>query len=244
MINKKVSTVAGSLIIVAIVIAIGFVFLSSKEKEVQDQNNEAREITSSINPQDNTNQSAQAQPIIESRLVGSGCYKMKEGQIDKYNFREDFNLDSADMMIGYENKQFGISFDVPYNKKWGNKDCVVLPYVHRQKIDSNTKYLKIDFGIFKAWIGDAYHFNISKKRSTDDIINEQRGSSPDLNPRAKTIGKHQVVIYESYGMGTQRIYEILGDENNYVFTQSWIKDIKSDLESDELEKIIKTLEIK
>ncbi|MDX9913980.1 MAG: hypothetical protein RBS77_05375 [Candidatus Moranbacteria bacterium] len=41
MINKKVSTVAGSLIILAIVIAIGFVFLSSKEKEVQDQNNVA-----------------------------------------------------------------------------------------------------------------------------------------------------------------------------------------------------------
>ncbi|MDX9913854.1 MAG: hypothetical protein RBS77_04705 [Candidatus Moranbacteria bacterium] len=41
MINKKVSTVAGSLIILAIVIAIGFVFLSSnkKEKEMQDQNN-------------------------------------------------------------------------------------------------------------------------------------------------------------------------------------------------------------
>ena len=39
MINKKVSTVAGSLIILAIVVAIGFVFLSSKEKEVQDQNN-------------------------------------------------------------------------------------------------------------------------------------------------------------------------------------------------------------
>jgi hypothetical protein len=38
MINKKVSTVAGSLIITAIVIAIGFVFLSSKE-EVQIQNN-------------------------------------------------------------------------------------------------------------------------------------------------------------------------------------------------------------
>lgn len=273
MINKKISTIAGSLIILAIVVALGFVFFSDKENEVKNQNNivsnnsnlgnkeevkqenknkeievnqnnQTKETNENINSQTNTNQSAQTQPIVESRLVGNGCYEMKDGNVDVYNFRKDFNLDPADIMIKYENKQFGISFDVPYNKKWGNKDCVVLPYVHRQKIDSDIKYLKIDFGIFKAWVGDTYHFDISKKRSTEDIIKEQGGSSPDPSPRTKTIGKHQVVIYESYGMGTSRIYEVLGDRNNYVFEQSWIKDIKSNSESDELEKIIKTLEIK
>lgn len=39
MINKKVSTIAGSLIIVAVVVALGFSFLASNKKEVQDQNN-------------------------------------------------------------------------------------------------------------------------------------------------------------------------------------------------------------
>ncbi|MGW8185224.1 MAG: hypothetical protein ACWGHO_03915 [Candidatus Moraniibacteriota bacterium] len=39
MINKKVSTIAGSLIIIAIVIALGFVFFLNKEKEMQNQNN-------------------------------------------------------------------------------------------------------------------------------------------------------------------------------------------------------------
>jgi len=39
MINKKISTIAGSLVIIAIATAIGFVFLSNKEKGAQNQNN-------------------------------------------------------------------------------------------------------------------------------------------------------------------------------------------------------------
>lgn len=274
MINKKISTIAGSLIILVIAIILGFYFLVSNKKEKMQnqnsvvlnnselgnreevkqenmqkenegiQNNEAKEITSRISSQVNANQCDQTEPIIESRLVGNGCYEMKDGHIDEYNLRKDFNLDPADIMLRYENKQFGISFGIPYNKKWGNKDCVVLPYTHWQRIDSDTKYLNINFGIFRAWTGGAYHFNIGKKRSAEDIIKEQSNSgSPNPNPRTKTIGNHQVVIYESYGMATKTIYEVLGDKNNYVFEKSWIKDLKSDSESDGLEKIIRTFEI-
>ncbi|HBI17210.1 MAG: hypothetical protein UR60_C0044G0010 [Candidatus Moranbacteria bacterium GW2011_GWF2_34_56] len=275
MINKKISTIAGSLIIVAIVAALGFSFLGlnkkeemqnqnnvvldnsdlgnkkevkqeNKNKEIEvNQNNQTKEINENINSQTNTNQSVQAQPIIESRIVGDGCYEIKDGHIDEYNLRKDFNLDPADITIRYENKQFGVSFDIPYNKKWGNKDCIVLPYVHWQRIDVDTKYLNINFGIFRAWTGGAYHFNTSKKRNAEDIIKEQSNNgSPNPSPRTKMIGKHQVVIYESYGMGTKTIYEVLGDKNNYEFKQSWIKDRKSDSESDSMEKIIETLEIK
>jgi hypothetical protein len=214
-----------------------------QEKENVIENNQVQEVIPDINSQTNANQSIQVQYTVEKRLVGNGCYKMKNGNIDEQNFREDFNLDPADIMIKYENKRLGISFDIPYNKKWGNNDCVVLPYTDVQTVESDKENLKIHFGIFKAWIGDPYHFSTSKKRGAEDIDKEQNGGSPDPNPRTKTIGKHQVVIYESYGMGTQRIYEVLGDKNNYVFTQSWIKDVKSDSESDELEKIIKTLKI-
>ncbi len=39
MINKKISTIAGSLMIIAIVVALGFVFFIGKEKATQSQNN-------------------------------------------------------------------------------------------------------------------------------------------------------------------------------------------------------------
>jgi len=176
------------------------------------------------------------------RLIGDGCYNrtMKDGQFDEYHFRIDFNNDPANTSVHYENKEAGIAFDVPYNKNWGNKDCQVLPYV--QIGDQTISNLLVDFGSAHAFIGPAYHFRIRPKRTANDIINEQKGvgGEPNPNPRLEKIGPYTVVVYESYGMGDSRIYEVVGKTANYKFSTSPI-DVQKNPSSPELERVIKSL---
>ncbi|TSD01058.1 MAG: hypothetical protein Athens071425_505 [Parcubacteria group bacterium Athens0714_25] len=188
----------------------------------------------------NSNQSYQCHNIFKTRLIGDGCYEIKDGQPDKYHFRSDFNIDPANMNINYKNEDFGISFDIPYNKNWGNKNCVVLPYLESSDLSSNS--LSVDFGPFREWSGNSYTFNIGQRRSAEDIINNQKDVDAKNNPRIKIVGQYQLVVYESYGMGISRYYEITGEKNNYIFEhfQANNNQKNTDIESYGLESVIKT----
>jgi len=250
--DQQISTKLGTIVLIIIALTVGvFVWKIGKDQDatVQQQNFAIQQKTTERN-QEQQNQTTQNNNQTtnspKSRLVGNGCYATKDGQIDETHFRADFNTDPANSAVHYENKDFGISFDIPYNKNWGNKDCVVLPYRESSNLSKNS--LRISFGFPRAWIADSYHFSIEKKRSTDDIMAEQKnvGGTPDPNPRIKNLGQYQAVVYESYGMGTSRYYEIPGENNNYIFEHVQIGDKQVDIKTDsyELENVIKTLHVK
>jgi hypothetical protein len=246
--NKKIPTSLGTIVLIIIAVTVFGVVWRCEEKndfgEIKIQKNNISQQVVKNKQNQEINPEVQTKIYSSGRLVGAGCYEIKDGQLDAYHLRGDFNANSANSAISYENKEFGISFEVPYNKNWGNKDCEVLPYTQRSDIISNS--LGVEFGLFRAWTGGLYRFNIGKKRNAEDVIDEQKGGVPNPNPRIETIGKYKVVVHESYGMGTSRIYEVMGDKNNYIFEESQIgsKDGKNNSESSELKNTIKTLMVR
>ncbi|MAF20457.1 MAG: hypothetical protein CMI55_02120 [Parcubacteria group bacterium] len=178
----------------------------------------------------------------KKRISGFGCYeKDSEGFDDPYEFREDFNTDDADTIIKYINTEKGISFDIPYNSDWGNKNCEVLPY--KEFMDSyGTAHLI--FGKPRAWISDTFRLNISisSNRDIETILLEQQQDDIEVfKPREKTIGDKQMVVYESYGTCTSRIYEVVGKGYNYSFDHFYCEEPIVDIIK-ELEGIIATVE--
>lgn len=212
---------------------------SLDEKQYKKDNSESQKFT-----EKDSSASQPTQNSSKGRLSGDGCYEMKDGQIDEYHFRTDFNTDPSNTTVYYENKEAGIAFNVPFNKNWGNNDCTVLPFIESGSIESG---LGGAFGPVRAFIGDSYRFHTAKSRTAKDIIEEQDkvGGEPAPNPRVKMIGDHEAVVYESYGIGTSRIYEVLGKNRNIVFEHFQIdrKDKALASQSTELEQVIKSLRI-
>lgn len=169
--------------------------------------------------------------FFKDRLIGDGCYKK---DLQDEEFREDFNLALPNTVIRYVNKEEEILFDISYNKNWGNRDCVVLPYFEYMDEDQLSSVI---FGKPGTFVADQYNFSIGPARSSNEIIIEQNNvaGSPPPNPRVKIINNRKVVIYESYGMIDSRIIEVIGKKNNYIFTE-----LGFDGESGELERIIAT----
>lgn len=116
---------------------------------------------------------------------------------------------------------------------------------HFQVDDLSKDYLAVHFGPVRAFIGDAYRFQVDKKRSSEEIINIYKNvtGEPKPNPRKKKIGQHEVILSESYGMGTSRVHEILGENRNFIFEHYQIneRNMNQNYRSIDLEKVIETL---
>lgn len=97
MINKKISTIAGSLIIIAIVAALDFSFLASnKKEETQNQNNVV---------------------LNNSDLENKEGVKQKEEKIVENNaIQEDIRTNDSLIINGiYENTQYNYKINIPEN---------------------------------------------------------------------------------------------------------------------------------
>lgn len=171
------------------------------------------------------------------RFSGKGCYKKdSEGEDNFYELSNDFNSDGPEKIIKYANADFSVSFEIPFNPKWGNNECKVLPYLESRDPNGN---LRVEFGKPRAWTTSEFVFHARQSRSGTDIINEQSETAgvPHPNPRKKIIGKFNLVVYESYGMGVSRIYEIIGKNNNYVFEYREFENIDKN-RAEKLENVI------
>ena len=153
MINKKISTIAGSLIIVAIVAALGFSFLgSNKKEEIQGQNN-----------------------IVLDNSDSGKKEEVKQGEekVIGNNSAEKNNAPIADGI--YENMQYGYKINIPENfiiNKNGpaqDRDSLIRIFPKTDKpfmfsvYVSNSKFKNID-----SWLID-YKQNLSKINSYEGI---------------------------------------------------------------------------
>jgi len=174
------------------------------------------------------------------RFSGTNCYAKNEDGSDYYfKLSDSFNLDDPTSKITYTNQAKGISFNISYNPNWGNSNCKVEPYTEFIQPWGN---ILLEFGKPRAWISSEFSLTIKENETADNIINTVKsgGGMPDPNPRKMTIGDKQVVVYEGYGMTTERIYEVIGPKYNYSFGYSEVMQLDEQT-TKKLEEIIKTI---
>lgn len=113
MINKKISTLAGSLIILAIVVAIGIAFFSGKEREMQNQNN----VVLNNNEEETEKENAQKENEIRNDLEISDNWTIvnHENFWDNTSFFAHKNYNFPTIEFSYpENWEFGCCNDMDY----------------------------------------------------------------------------------------------------------------------------------
>jgi len=232
--NKKISTAVAIGVILLITAIVGttiWLKQSDSSQEVQNtmplpiakQDTKRNEVATEKQPIDqktNSNNTENISEAMKNRFSGKGCYsKESDGTDNLYELSKDFNLSSPTAKVTYSNQAKGISFDIPYNTNWGNKNCKVEPYIEFTQPGGDVL---VEFGKPRAWIRSEFLLTVSDYRSAQDIVNEQKnvGGEPDPNPRKMTLGDKQLVAYESYGMTSERIYEVIGKKFNYSFSYS------------------------
>jgi hypothetical protein len=216
--NKKISTKVAILVIVVFSLAVCGVIIAISF--LQNFSNKGSEIApilqrSDLRKESKVNKSDSSQ--VPKRFSGSDCYiKDKEGNDDLGSLSADFNLDDANTKVKYENEDKGISFDIPYNAKWGNKNCKVKPYTEFVQPSGDAL---VEFGKPQAWIPSEFRLTISPYRSSGDIINELNSSTeePKVQPIKKMIAENQVVSWKSSEAYPMLSYEVVGKQYNYRF---------------------------
>lgn len=230
--NKKINPVLAIVVIILITAAVGIIIwleqggstqtAQTMQTIPQSKNNNVPTNNTTDNQvpekkQGITNETKDTSQAIKKRFSGVGCYaKETDGSDNLHELNKDFNLSSPTAKITYSNQIKGISLEIPYNPNWGNKNCKVEPYV---EFTQSSGDILVEFGKPRAWIRSEFLLTISSHRTAEDIISEQNnvGGEPNPNPRKMTLGNNQVVVFESYGMTVERIYEVIGKKYNYSF---------------------------
>lgn len=169
------------------------------------------------------------QQLTDDELLSRTLWKFAADQ--PLNFSEItcddcLNKELANETVTYVSEQYGIQFDVPYNKRWGNADYRILPYQEHEQSILFGPLVEFENG----WI-PLYKLDIVPKRSYDEIQ-----ANVFSTFEKKTINGFDVAEYSTVGMCDVEIVEVLGSRNNYQFYPV------CDSQREQLEKVIQTLE--
>lgn len=209
------------LIILAGIAVLAFALAAFQLTRPQKQNPPATTWNQNQNP----TTEAQIQPLAtpeqpkpetinpkEARLTGTGCF------IDEYKqkFREDFNLNQADTTVTYTNAAKGISFEIPYNSKWGNKECEVEPY-SEFSYDENTGPNILFFGQPSAG-PDEFSLEFLAPKTANDTLAEIKEANSNSGAKIVHHDNLEAVEYLDFGVSEFFHVEVIGPKNNYLFT--------------------------
>jgi len=233
--NKKISTELGIVIIIIVAITAG-VFVWQYQKDIRLDEIQFQPMKLSRKSTEQPQHKEKPKRRIE---FGDGCYAMTNGHIDETRFRNDFNTDPANTTVRYENKDFGISFNIPFNKKWGNKDCKVLPYLEFSGPNANPI---IEFGLPRAYVTSQFHFGIGEKMDLSSLQKLHQGGINNKNhSRILKIGNYDVVTHTSYGELSATVIEIPAKDYIYYFEEIAPKNLTQI--SMDFENVIKSVKI-
>lgn len=150
-----------------------------------------------------------------------------------------YNSEPANTSVHYENHDYGIAFDIPYNPSWGYEGATFSPYEPLQKGDGDL-LAYLSFGRPTHQLGplptcDLTHglaLRIIPQRSAKEAI-AQLTSASDRDVRENPVLFKQnglsMLKYVTAGMCDSADIEIIGRNYNYVFesycmftAQDWI----------------------
>ena len=134
-----------------------------------------------------------------------------------------WNADASVTTVHFESPKRGLSFDIPYNPAWGNKNCQLAPY------DETENGMAFGFaGIFEG--GGATRFSrmdFLPPRSAKEALaaaketqrpDEQQGLIQEkARPVIVTINGNAAVQYSLGGFCDQTYFEVVGKKFNYLF---------------------------
>ncbi len=183
-----------------------------------------------------------ADEIIDKRILLTLENISQYNNPSNPNCSEKFNQDPPNTIIKYEDKEKGISFDMPYNSDWGNEKYKINPY-EKWKDESGKDYIL--FGSitdFEAcsWV-QSYALVFNPVKSADMLIKEMEEIPyyPEIfiiKPTKKSINGLDIVESQSHGMCDSGELEVVGKKYNYVlrplcgadfeFLESIVKSIK------------------
>jgi hypothetical protein len=228
--NTKVKTEIGIVIIIIFAIIFGSIIWLANNKQEQSQ-----VAVRPIKKVANKNLKDNNQDNSYKRFSGSGCYaKNSDGSDNLYGLRQDFNTDNPTSEVAYENTGKGISFKIPYNPSWGNKDCKVEPYVEYPQAGG---YPFVEFGRPRAWATSEYHLTFLPQATAQNVIDKAKADVEiKTNPKKMTISGNEVVVYSA-------TYEIIGKKFNYSFSYIYLGSQPEKSKIDELEKIVATAKL-
>lgn len=145
---------------------------------------------------------------------------------------EGFNVDAPSATANYlhQDRDFLLSFDVPYNSKWGSDRFKINPY-DEGSADQN---LSVSFGPFVSlpegcvW-ARKYKFQINNKK-TDQALQQGDGALVSGVPDGKfaKVNGYTVLKYIDSGLCDDAVFDIAGQNANYQFTAVCTSDTQKD----------------
>ncbi len=138
---------------------------------------------------------------------------------------EEFNYDPANEIVKYSSNKWGLSFDIPYNKNWGNSKYRINPY---EEILAKPDWVRTQAKIIQGYIfpgeGCGWYRNgvgvyVDSKESADEVL-KQHNNSWNSNGLFKAgitkINNLQVVQYYEGDMCEYYYGVVMGKKYNYT----------------------------
>jgi len=156
------------------------------------------------------------------------------GDITAESCKEDFDFSEPNQIVPYSSEEWGFSFDVPYNEKWGNEKYKLNPYDERVDWAGGKDYrtgseiyaaiVYGPIGVFEAcgWIRN-FRVEIVEKKTADEIL-ESLSRADDYEflkeiyqPEKSSVNNLEIVKYRDYGLCSYSITIVIGKKYNYIF---------------------------
>lgn len=146
-----------------------------------------------------------------------------------------FNTEASNEQIDYQDLNNKISFKIPFNKNWGNAQYKLASFEKYK--ENGIEFGQIISGVEGCGVTRKYDYSPQAKRSIENIQNEEKQKGGQytqvITKNVLINGQNSPVVFYLYdGMAESVHAEVVGSNNNYVFSSFGSNlDDTSDLES-------------
>ncbi len=175
--------------------------------------------------------------VPPSATPTNGRIVLTPNNIQQYNGKtiqerceEKFNADAPNEKVMYINKKMGISFEIPFNKIWGNDKYAIHPF---DEIDKDGEIYQVNFGNLIMpkiaprtcdWVR-SYYVKFLPAKTAEQILSENKDNKGcEIHPVESTSsGDLQGVKYGGILSSCMRVidvdpvFQLIGKRYNYEF---------------------------
>lgn len=157
--------------------------------------------------------------------------------------KSEFNMDPANTSVVYSSKEYGISLKIPFNEKWGNKECTISPYYEIIEDGAALLFGNIDVGFEGGCgVGRTVKMYFKLPQTIEAMVAGSGRDESTKNIVQKQINGLSVLTYQTANdycgkEGYDSHLIIAGKKYNYWFYQTCEKNTQN------IEKIIQTAKL-